>query len=347
MDNKNYCIIMGGGVGRRFWPISRNTLPKQFMDFFGTGRTLIQQTFDRYRKIIPLENIFVTTNQIYKNLVHEQLPELDESQIILEPATRNTAPSIALASYHIAKRDRDANIVVAPTDHLIIKETEFLEAINRGLDFVSTYPYLLTLGIRPNRPVTDYGYIQVTDETIDGFFKVKTFIEKPELEFAKMFVESGEFYWNSGIFLWNVQSILESFRELTPDICAKLGGREEGGFSSCPNISIDYAIMEKANNVYVQLCDFGWADLGTWDSLYEQSVKDEEENAVMNGEALMYDSRNNMVALPKDSVAIIQGLDGYLVAVNKGVLLICKKENTSQLRKYFNDLQMKHGDEFI
>ncbi len=347
MDNKCYCIIMGGGVGRRFWPVSRYSLPKQFMDFFGTGRTLIQQTFDRYKKIIPIENIFVTTNESYKQLVHEQLPELDESQIILEPSHRNTAPSIALASYHIAQRDRNANVIVAPTDHLIIKEPEFLEAIQRGLSFVDQKPYLLTLGIRPNRPVTEYGYLQVADEAIDGFFKVKTFIEKPELEFAKMFVDSGEFYWNSGIFLWNVQTILESFRELTPDICAKLGGREEGGFSSCPNISIDYAIMEKANNVYVQLCDFGWADLGTWDSLYEETPKDEDKNAVMSGEALLHDSQNNMVSMPKDSVAIIQGLDGYLVAYNKGVLLICKKENVGSLRKYFNELQMKKGDDFI
>lgn len=347
MDNKNYCIIMGGGVGRRFWPVSRNSLPKQFMDFFGTGRTLIQQTFDRYRKIIPLENIFVTTNQIYKDLVHEQLPELDESQIILEPAFRNTAPSIALATYHIAQIDRNANIVVAPTDHLIIREPDFLVAIQKGLDFVGNNPYLLTLGIRPNRPITDYGYIQVTDETTDGFYKVKTFIEKPQLEFAKVFVESGEFYWNSGIFLWNVQTILESYRKLSPEICAKLGGREEGGYPSCPNISVDYAIMEKAENVFVQLCDFGWADLGTWESLYDLTSKDENQNAVMNGETLMYESQNNMVALPKDSVAIIQGLDGYLVAANKGVLLICKKENVSSLRKYFNDLQMKRGDDFF
>ena len=347
MDNKNYCIIMGGGVGRRFWPVSRNSLPKQFMDFFGTGRTLIQQTFDRYRKIIPLENIFVTTNQIYKDLVHEQLPELDESQIILEPAFRNTAPSIALATYHIAQIDRNANIVVAPTDHLIIREPDFLVAIQKGLDFVGNNPYLLTLGIRPNRPITDYGYIQVTDETIDGFYKVKTFIEKPQLEFAKVFVESGEFYWNSGIFLWNVQTILESYRKLSPEICAKLGGREEGGYPSCPNISVDYAIMEKAENVFVQLCDFGWADLGTWESLYDLTSKDDNQNAVMNGETLMYESQNNMVALPKDSVAIIQGLDGYLVAANKGVLLICKKENVSSLRKYFNDLQMKRGDDFF
>ena len=347
MDNKNYCIIMGGGVGRRFWPVSRNSLPKQFMDFFGTGRTLIQQTFDRYRKIIPLENIFVTTNQIYKELVHEQLPELDESQIILEPAFRNTAPSIALATYHIAQIDRNANIVVAPTDHLIIRESDFLVAIQKGLDFVGSNPYLLTLGIRPNRPITDYGYIQVTDETTDGFYKVKTFIEKPQLEFAKVFVESGEFYWNSGIFLWNVQTILESYRKLSPEICAKLGGREEGGYPSCPNISVDYAIMEKAENVFVQLCDFGWADLGTWESLYDLTTKDDNQNAVMNGEALMYESQNNMIALPKDSVAIIQGLDGYLVAANKGVLLICKKENVSSLRNYFNDLQMKRRDDFI
>ena len=206
----NYCVIMGGGIGSRFWPFSRKTMPKQFLDFFGTGRSLLQQTFDRFNKIIPTENILIVTNAIYADLVKEQLPELDSKQILLEPARRNTAPCIAWASYHIRSLNPDANIVVAPSDHLILKEGEFLAAIEKGLDFVSKSDKLLTLGIKPNRPETGYGYIQIAEQEGDNFYKVKTFTEKPELELAKVFVESGEFYWNSGLFMWNVNTIIKA-----------------------------------------------------------------------------------------------------------------------------------------
>ena len=258
--NNNYCVIMAGGIGSRFWPYSRKHKPKQFLDFFGYGHTLLQITFNRYSKIVPKENIFVITNIQYEGLVKEQLPEISEDRILLEPTRRNTAPCIAWASSKIKEIETHANIIVAPADHLILKEEEFIGALTKGLEFVDQSPQLLTLGIKPNRPETAYGYIQIADEKEGDFYKVKTFVEKPQLEFAQIFVESNEFYWNSGIFLWNVDAILEAFNKYMPEISSKTLTNEED-FASCPNISIDYGVMEKAENVYVQLCDFGWADL--------------------------------------------------------------------------------------
>ena len=221
-NQDNYCVIMGGGIGSRFWPFSRKTLPKQFLDFFGTGRSLLQQTFDRFQKVIPTENIFIVTNAMYADLVKEQLPEVNEEQILLEPARRNTAPCITWAAYHIRALNPNANIVVAPSDHLILKEDEFLAAIEKGLDFVSRSEKLLTLGIKPNRPETGYGYIQIDEPAGGNFYKVKTFTEKPELELAKVFVESGEFYWNSGLFMWNVNTIIKASEDLLPELASKL-----------------------------------------------------------------------------------------------------------------------------
>ena len=269
-NNNNYCVIMAGGIGSRFWPYSRKSKPKQFLDFFGIGQTLLQQTFERYSKIVPSENIIVITNAEYEGLVKEQLPSLQEKQILLEPARRNTAPCIAMASMHIHAINPEANMVVAPCDHLILKEGEFIEAINKGLEFVAQSPQLLTLGIKPNRPETGYGYIQIAEEQGENFYEVKTFVEKPQLEFAEIFVASDEFYWNSGIFLWNVNTILNAFDTLMPEVCPKI---QADDFASCPSISIDYAIMEKAENVSVQLCNFGWADLGTWEPCMKHLLK--------------------------------------------------------------------------
>ncbi len=225
-NKDNFCVIMGGGIGSRFWPFSRKTLPKQFLDFFGTGRSLLQQTFDRFKQVIPMENILIVTNDLYADLVKEQLPELKPEQILLEPTRRNTAPCIAWASYHICALNPNANIVVAPSDHLILKEGEFLAAIEKGLDFVSQSDNLLTLGIKPNRPETGYGYIQIAEAAGDNFYKVKTFTEKPELELAKVFVESGEFYWNSGLFMWNVNTIIKANEALLPELTSKLAPRQ-------------------------------------------------------------------------------------------------------------------------
>ena len=355
----NYCVIMGGGIGSRFWPFSRKTMPKQFLDFFGTGRSLLQQTFDRFNKIIPTENILIVTNAIYADLVKEQLPELDSKQILLEPARRNTAPCIAWASYHIRSLNPDANIVVAPSDHLILKEGEFLAAIEKGLDFVSKSDKLLTLGIKPNRPETGYGYIQIAEQEGDNFYKVKTFTEKPELELAKVFVESGEFYWNSGLFMWNVNTIIKAGEALLPELASKLApGKDvygtpeekafiEENFPACPNVSIDFGIMEKADNVFFSLGDFGWSDLGTWGSLYDLSPKDEQGNVTLKCDSMIYNSNNNIVVLPKGKLAVIEGLEGFLVAESDNVLLICKKDEEHAIRKYVNDAQMKLGEDYI
>ena len=345
-NSNNYCVIMAGGIGSRFWPYSRKNKPKQFLEFFGTGHTLLQLTYDRYSKIVPPENIFIATNVQYEDLVKEQLPEVATDRILLEPTRRNTAPCIAWASYHIQQMNPDANIIVAPADHLILKEGEFIEAITKGLEFVAQSPQLLTLGIKPNRPETGYGYIQIADEQRDDFYKVKTFIEKPQLEFAQIFVASDEFYWNSGIFIWNVNTILQAFQTHMPEMYEKIITNSQD-CESWPNISIDYGIMEKANNVYVQLCNFGWADLGTWGSLHEVSPKDQQKNVIIKGHTLTYDCKNNIIALPEGKLAVLQGLEDYLVADTDNVLLICRKDDENKIRRYVNDAQAKLGDEFV
>jgi mannose-1-phosphate guanylyltransferase len=337
---------MAGGIGSRFWPYSRKDKPKQFLDFFGTGQTLLQQTFDRYSKIVPKENIFIATNIQYEELVKEQLPELNEDQILLEPTRRNTAPCIAWASIHIKQLNPNANIIVAPADHLILKEVEFIEAITKGLEFVAQSPQLLTLGIKPSRPETGYGYIQIAEEKDGIFYKVKTFIEKPQLEFAQVFIESNEFYWNSGIFLWNVNTILKAFETHIPEICETFKSYEND-LEALPNISIDYAIMEKAENVYVQLCNFGWADLGTWGALHEASPKDQHKNVIMKGHTLLYECKDNIIAIPKGKLAVLQGLEDYLIADTDNVLLVCRKDDENSIRRYVNDVQVKLGDEFV
>lgn len=350
---------MGGGIGSRFWPVSRSSFPKQFLDFFGTGRSLLQQTYDRFSQLIPKKNIYVVTNSKYKELTMSQLPELKESQILLEPQRRNTAPCIAFAANRIRAVNPKANMVVAPSDHLIIRENDFLKCIQEGLDFVNKRNVLLTLGIQPNRPETGYGYIQVGNQETGNISKVKTFTEKPNLELAKVFLESGEFLWNSGIFLWNVQSILSAFDELLPDIASRFNSGlktfnkpEEAEFigkifPSCPNISIDYGILEKASNVYVQSADFGWSDLGTWGSLHELSPKDENNNAVLKCDSLIYESSNNIISLPPGKMAVIQKLDGYIVAESGNVLMICKKDEEATIRQFIIDAQLKSGEEYI
>ena len=358
----NYCVIMGGGIGSRFWPFSRESYPKQFLDFFGIGRSLLQMTVDRFSKIIPIENIYIVTNEKYADLVKEQLPLLHKNQILLEPTRRNTAPCIAYAVYHIKARNPNANIVVAPSDHLILKENEFLTAINKGLVFVRENDALMTLGIKPGRPETGYGYIQGSDKMIGEFTKVKTFTEKPDKELAKVLVESGEFFWNSGIFLWNVNAIINAIHKYLPEISARFdlgidifNTPEEQEFINlhypyCPNISIDYGIMEKAGNVYMQCVDIGWADLGTWGSLFEIAAKDKDRdnNAVLKTHALLYECKNNIVALGDSKrLAIVQGLEDYIVAENGNVLLICKKEDEQRIKLFMMDARLKYDDEFI
>jgi mannose-1-phosphate guanylyltransferase len=356
MEN-NYCIIMAGGVGSRFWPFSRNDRPKQFLDFFGTGRSLLQMTFDRLSKVVPAKNILIVSNILYRDLILEQLPEITANQILLEPHRRNTAPCIAYAINRIKSITDKANIIVAPSDHLILKENDFLETIKQGLDFVEKNNNLLTLGIKPSRPETGYGYIQIDDgET--NLRKVKTFTEKPNIELAKIFYETGEFYWNSGMFLWNLQTIEDAFDTLLPDVANRFkAGKdvfnttEEQAFideiyPSCPNISIDYGLMEKAANVYVLCSDFGWTDLGTWGSLYEMSPKDENANVTLKCQTAFYESNNNVVVLPSDKLAVIQDLDGYIVVESDNVLLICKLEDEQRIRQFVNDMNIKFDGKF-
>lgn len=355
----NYCVIMGGGIGSRFWPFSRENKPKQFLDFFGTGRSLLQMTFDRFNKIIPTENIYIVTNEQYASLIKQQLPELRDSQILLEPTRRNTAPCIAYAAYHIYACNPKANIVVAPSDHLIMKEEEFLKVINQGLDFVKDNDALVTLGIKPSRPETGYGYIQSSDVMCGDFSRVKTFTEKPDLELAKVFYQSGEFYWNSGLFLWNAETIINAFRKFMPDITTRFDlGKDyfntenertfiHENFPYCPSISIDYGVMEKADNVFMLGADFGWADLGTWGSLYDIAPKEENNNAALKSKVLFYESANNIVALDNPQrLAVVQGLEDYIIAESGNVLVICKKQDEQRIKQFVADAQMKFGKEF-
>ena len=373
MTENNYCVIMAGGVGSRFWPFSRNKKPKQFLDFFGTGRSLLQMTIDRFRPIVPIENILIVTNVLYRDLVLEQIPDLKAEQVLCEPARRNTAPCIAYAAARIKAMEakgerRKARIVVAPSDHLILQEDTFRQTIQQGFDFIENNDALLTLGMKPTRPETGYGYIQMGEDARKAshsleakgemICKVKAFTEKPNLELAKVFLESGDFLWNSGIFIWSLDSILNAFHAYLPEMANKfaegenvMGTPEEDSFiqtmfPTCPNISIDYGVMEKAKNVYVIPSDFGWSDLGTWGSLYELSDKDENENVTLHSDATYYDSHGNIVTLPKGHLAVVQGLEDCIVAESDGVLLICKRDAEQQIRQFFMDAEIKYGGKF-
>jgi len=364
MDKKNYCVIMAGGIGSRFWPLSRTRKPKQFLDILGTGKTLLQQTFDRFAKIIPKENILIVSNEEYGELIMKQLPGIKKEQVLLEPMRRNTAPCIAYANYKIRETEPDANIVVAPSDHLILLEQEFLQVVEKGLEFVSQNNALLTLGIRPSRPETGYGYIQITDEkeSIEvnrSLRKVKTFTEKPDLKMARLFLESGDFFWNSGIFFWSLKSIISSFELHLSEVdglfkegIGLYNTSEEHTFIAatypkCKNISIDYGVMEKADNVHVLCADFGWSDLGTWGSLYDMSQKDDQLNAIQGKNVFSYETRNCIINLPHDKLAVIHGLDNFIVVDSDNILLICKKDEEQKIKQYVNDVKLEKGENYI
>jgi mannose-1-phosphate guanylyltransferase len=352
----NYVIIMAGGVGTRFWPFSRTSNPKQFHDVLGTGKTLLQQTAERFEGICPKENIYIVTSEEYYTITKTQLPYLSDNQILMEPTRRNTAPCIAYACYKIASKNPNANIVVAPADHIILKEDEFRRRITTALAASAHENILVTLGIQPTRPDTGYGYIQFADSESE-VKQVKTFREKPNLELAKEFVKSGEFVWNAGIFIWNVKAIIESFEENLPEIAkifSEITGKYytvhekqaiENAYISCKSISIDNGIMEKANNVYVVLSDFGWSDLGTWKSLYEVSEKDENENAI-DGNVMLYNTRNSIIKTPKDRLVVVNGLDGFIVAEYDNVLMICRKEDEQKVKEFVANAKEK-GEKFV
>ncbi len=359
MSSHRYCVIMCGGVGSRFWPYSRENRPKQFIDFLGTGRSLLQMSYDRILPIVPKENIVVVTNEKYAHLIREQLPDISESNILLEPARRNTAPCIAWAAYHISAIDPEASMIVTPSDHLITNENLFEECVSKGFDFVERNDALLTLGITPVRPETGYGYIQIGQEAEPGILKVKTFTEKPNKELATVFLESGEFFWNSGIFLWKASSIIEALHKYDSDLTTLFDKGElsfgtdaerafiEQNFPACPANSIDYAVMEKADNVYVECVSFGWNDLGTWSALYDNSPKNIDANVIHDCKSLTYDSTGNIFAVKDDKLVVVHGLKDYIIADTGDVLLICPKSEEQRIKQMVNDVKLAYNEKYL
>ena len=353
MDNNRYVIIMAGGIGSRFWPLSRQDKPKQFIDILGTGETLIQQTYRRFKDICPEDNIFIVTGVEQRALVLKQL-KINPDKVLGEPFRRNTAPCLAYGTFRILKENPNAVIAVTPADHLILQEDKFKEEIIKCIDFAANHDdALLTIGITPNRPETGYGYIQADKrKPVDGhenIIKVKTFTEKPDIGLAKKFIQSGDFFWNSGIFIWNTKSVLSAFEKYMPETYSAFDeGRELFGtpkekkfiakaYAVCKSISIDYGIMEKADNVYVMCTDFGWSDLGTWGSLYEHSLHDENGNAFVSGKIFSHDNNRNIINIPPNKIAVIQGLSDYIIVDTENGLLIVKKEEEQNIKLYLDD----------
>jgi len=359
-NNDWYCVIMAGGAGTRFWPVSRQQRPKQFLDILGTGKTLLQQTYERFIKIIPTDNIFVVTSRSYRDLVLEQLPQLSERALLLEPMRRNTAPCIAYAVHKIHTENASAKIVVAPSDHLILQEEAFLEQVSKGFAFCSSEDAIVTLGIKPSRPDTGYGYIQFVGNMDEGnVCRVKTFTEKPNLELARSFISSGDFLWNSGLFISGAQSMISAFEKYLPEMNhVFMEGRTlynsadepaflDRAYMQCTNISIDYGIIEKADNVFVIPSEFGWSDLGTWGSLHENAPHDSFENSLVGKRTIVSETQNCVIQMPNDKLAVIHGLDGFIVVESDGILLICKKEQEQEIRQLVNRVKTEVGERFL
>tara|TARA_R110001583_G_scaffold145635_2_gene297575 strand:- start:3965 stop:5041 length:1077 start_codon:yes stop_codon:yes gene_type:complete len=357
--NKNYyAIIMAGGVGSRFWPISTKQLPKQFHDMLGTGSTLIQQTFNRFENLIPSENILIATNKTYEDLVQKQLPKVTSKQLLLEPAMRNTAPCILYSAFKIHNENPDGIMVIAPSDHWIDDEQEFLKNIQTSFNFCAENDALMTLGIKPSSPNTGYGYIQYSKSEKD-IKKVSNFTEKPNLETAIQFIEEGNYLWNAGIFVWSVKSILKAFETHLPKMYALFSEGEnsyntslekqfiEENYALSENISIDFGILEKASDVFVLPVEFGWNDLGTWGSLYNKLPKDGSQNATVGGSVIYRDAKNNMVRTQSGKRVVIQGLNDYIVVEKDDVLLICPKNDEQEIKEITNQVKIEFGDDFI
>ncbi len=351
---------MAGGIGSRFWPMSRTNYPKQFLDILGTGKTLIQQTFERYNQLVPAENIFIVTSQEYVDLVKKQLPELPFDNILAEPSRKNTAPCIAYIAFKLYQRDPEALMMAAPADNLILDTSAFIETAKRALDFVSHINALVTIGIKPTYPNTGYGYIQHDGpEAAPGVHKVKTFTEKPNLELAKTFLASGDFLWNAGIFTWKVKTVVNAFEKFLPEMFEvfhaernNLNTPEERDaieriYPQCTNISIDFGIMEKADNVYVIPASFAWSDLGTWNSAWENMEKDYFQNAVVGNYVMVVDAKNTMVHVPDNKLVLLQGLENYIVVDTKDVLLICKKDKEQEIKEYVAEIKRNKGERFL
>lgn len=340
---------MAGGIGSRFWPMSTPETPKQFLDILGTGQTMIQQTIKRLDGIVPIENVYIVTGKRYKALINEQLPEVNDDQILMEPCMRNTAPCIAYAAYKINKKNPDANIVVAPSDHLITNDVEYKRIIAEGLGFVDSDDVLLTLGIHPHRPETGYGYIQAGEPISESTKKVKAFKEKPDFETAQKYLSEGNYFWNAGIFLWSAKSILSAFERYLPKVAAVFKSGEsvyytddeqvfiDERFPQCENISIDYGIMEHADNICVMPADFGWSDLGTWGSLWEKRDRDSDGNSVVGDAVKIYNCENNIITVPDGRKVVLQGLKDCIVTEANGVFMVCQKSEEQRIKEFQKD----------
>jgi mannose-1-phosphate guanylyltransferase len=360
MNKNNYVAIMAGGIGSRFWPMSRTDMPKQFLDILNIGRTLIQATYDRFLQFIPAENIYIVTANQYKEIVIKQLPDLPEENILCEPSRKNTAPCIAYISYKLAQLNQNANLICAPADHLITEPDAFIEICQRALEFTASIKALVTLGIKPTNPNTGYGYIQYESlAVVENMFKVKLFTEKPDVELAKTFIQSGDFLWNAGIFVWQVKNIIAAFEKNAPELHEVFDAEKEKFntdlekdmidriYPLCTNISIDYAVMEKADNVYVMPSSFGWSDLGTWASAYETFERDYLGNAVGGSDVMIIDATKNMVQVPHKKLVVLQGLDDFIVVDTKDVLLICKKNKEQEIKNYVAEVKRNKGEKYI
>ena len=359
MDDKNYCIILAGGIGSKLWPISSSEKPKQFLDLFGMGRTMLQMTYDRYSKLVPADNIYISTYKEYVDIVKEQLPDINPKHIVAEPLQINTVPATALTMMNIVGRNPEANVISAPADHIIYDMVAFEQQLQKGFDFVNKTGNVVAVGIKPTRPATSYGYLQVGEETIGGFMRLKSFTEKPNSEFARLFCESGEFYWNTGIFIWNVGTMLRVMGQDYPEV-KKVASLVNGSivaedarhvmeeqYSRIRFQSIDMLILEHSENVFVAPCDFGWADVGTWKNYYDLHQKDSEQNVVVNTKNLLYDCKDNLVFTSTGKIVALQGLEGYVVVENENVLMICKKDDPALVRRIMNDVKLKFGDEVM
>jgi len=351
--NNNFAVIMAGGIGSRFWPMSKEEFPKQFLDVLGIGRTLIQMTYDRLQKVVPNTQIYVVTNESYKALVIEQLG-ISANQVLTEPMRKNTAPCIAYAAHKIHSINQNANLIVAPADHLILKEDRFVSIINTAIEKAEEGENIVTLGIKPSRPDTGYGYIQFVNDNdilMGEVRKVKQFTEKPNRELAEIFLKGGDYYWNSGIFIWKSQTIINALAKFKPELnqlfCTTGNDYNteneqdfvNNAFTNCEDISIDFAILENSKHVHVVLANFGWSDLGTWGSLYTHLDKDVDGNAVIGDDVHLFDSANCIINLPKDKLAVIQGLDNHIVVESDGVLMIVKKEDEQKIKGYLKEVK--------
>lgn len=347
----NHLVIMAGGIGSRFWPMSTPGKPKQFIDVLGTGKTLLQLTVERFAGVCPISNVWVVTSVKYRELVKMQLPDIPDSNILLEPCMRNTAPCIAYVAWKIKQKDPEANLVVSASDHIVIDVAEFKKIIRKGLDFVAAEDRILTLGMLPTRPETGYGYIKVKDGSSnikigEEICEVEGFKEKPDRETAEKYLSEGGYFWNAGIFLWNVRTVEKAFRKNQPEMAALFDSMNEYfytpgeqtivdvKFPQCESISVDYAIMERAGNIYVFPADFGWSDLGTWGSLYEQLSKDPSGNAVVGEQVRMIESKGCIVHVSEDKKVVIQGLDDYIIAEQDNVILICRKSDEQRIKEF-------------